>query len=233
MPAGRHDHHDILKYSKGTKIHLKRIAVKARHMPQEAAFHVDCIAAPRAGTTLPFPPAVLQAPIVATIQVDIGQSLLKQNKKRISQRQRGRITVGSGNSSSSSTTSSSTKSHMTSPPPRAPNHTFGSPLRRSAGRAEEEEEYAAIHGHRRVDVDEDVELERPSRRGKKRILAQLQAEEAPAPAEGDRERKRRIREDFEVAARRLQDMSALGPAHPCPLLVPTSSVFVDLQLTGN
>ena len=120
---------------------------------------------------------------------------------------------------------------MTSPPPRAPNHAFGSPLQRSAGRAEEEEEYAAIHGHRRVDVDEDVELDRPSSRGKKRTLAQLQAEETPAPAEGDREREqRRIREDFEVAARRLQDiMSASGPAHPCPLLVPTSSVFVDLQ----
>ena len=30
------------------------------------------------------PPRLLQAPIVATIQVDIGESLLKSNKKRIS-----------------------------------------------------------------------------------------------------------------------------------------------------
>jgi hypothetical protein len=154
------------------------------------------------------PPPHLQAPIVATIRVDIDESLLKQNKKRISRRQSGLITVGSGNSSSGST-SSSTKSRTTSPPPRAPSPAFGSPLRRDAGLAEEEEEYAAVHGHRRVDLDEDVELERASSRGKKkRTLAQAQAEEAPAPAEGGREReKRRIREDFEVAAQRLQDVT--------------------------
>jgi hypothetical protein len=154
------------------------------------------------------PPPFLQAPIVATIQVDIDESLLKQNKKRISRRQSGLITVGSGNSSSGST-GSSTKSRTTSPPPRAPSPAFGSPLRRDAGLAEEEEEYAAVHGHRRVDVDEDIELERASSRGKKkRTLAQAQAEEAPAPAEGGREReKRQIREDLEVTAQRLQDVT--------------------------
>ena len=55
-------------------MHLKRTAVKARHTPQEAVFYVDCIATPRACTALPFPPAVVQAPIVATIQVDIDRS---------------------------------------------------------------------------------------------------------------------------------------------------------------
>ena len=145
--------------------------------------------------------------------------LLKQNKKRISRRQIGLITVGSGVSSSGSTTSSSTKSRTTSPPPRAPSPAFGSPLRRSAGLAEEEEEYTAVHGHRRVDVDEDVELERASNRGKKkRTLAQTQAEEAPA--EGGREReKRRIREDFDVAAQRLQDVTnAFGARVSMPTL---------------
>ena len=167
----------------------------------------------------PPPPSFQQAPIVATIQVDIDESLLKQNKKRISRRQSGLITVGSGNSSSGSTTSSSTKSRTTSPPPRTPSPAFGSPLRRSAELAEEEEEYAAAHGHRRVDVDEDVELERASNRGKKkRTLAQAQAEEAPA--EGGREReKRRIREDFEVAAQRLQDVTnAFGARSSLPPL---------------
>ena len=43
-----------------------------------------------------------------------------------------------------------------SPRPRAPSRAFGSSLRRLAGLAEEEEEYAAVHGHRQVDVDEDV-----------------------------------------------------------------------------
>ncbi|KAN0131155.1 hypothetical protein V8E53_011047 [Lactarius tabidus] len=188
------------------------IAVKAQHPRHAARSRVlcsllrnsTCWYAPR-----PRPrPLLLQAPIVATIQADIDESLLKQNKKRISQRQSGLITVGSGNSSSGFI-GSSTKSGTTSPPPRAPSPAFGSPLRRDAGLAEEEEEYAAVHGHRRVDVDEDIELERASSRGKKkRTLAQAQAEEAPAPAEGSREReKRRIREDFEVTAQRLLDVT--------------------------
>jgi hypothetical protein len=59
---------------------------------------------------------VFQAPIITTIQVDIDESLLKQNRARISQRQRSLITVGSGNPSSGS--SSLTKSHTTSPPAR-------------------------------------------------------------------------------------------------------------------
>jgi hypothetical protein len=156
------------------------------------------------------PPQFLQAPIVATIQVDIDESLLKSNKKRISRRQSGLISVansvGSGHSSSGST-SSSTKSRATSPPPRAPSPAFGSPLRRDAGLAEEEEEYAAVHRHRRADADDDIELERASSRGKKkRTLAQAQAEEAPAEAGRERE-KRRIREDFVVAAQRLQDVT--------------------------
>ena len=87
----------------------------------------------------PPPPSFLQAPIVAANQVGIDESLMKQNKKHISRRQRGRITGGSGNSNSSSTTSSSTRSRTTFPPPRAPNPAFGSPLRRSAGLAGEEE----------------------------------------------------------------------------------------------
>ena len=70
-----------------------------------------------------------------------------------------------------------------------------------------------------MDVDEDVELERASNRGKKkRTLAQAQAEEAPT--EGGREReKRRIREDFEVAAQRLQDVTnAFGARSSLPPL---------------
>ena len=155
-------------------------------------------------------PPVLPPPIVATIQVDIDESLLKQNKKRISRRQSGLISVpntaGNGNSSSGS---SSSKGRAASPPPRAPSPAFGSPLRRDAGLAaeEEEEEYAAIHGHRQVDADDEVALERASSRGKKkRTLAQAQAEEAPAEGGPERE-KRRLREDFEVTAQRLQDVT--------------------------
>ena len=87
---------------------------------------------------------------------------------------------------------------------------FGSPLRCSAGLAGEEEECAAVYGHRRVDVDKDVGPERASSRGKKkRTLAQAQAERE----------KRRIREDFEVAAQRLQDVTnAFGARTSLPPL---------------
>ena len=122
-----------------------------------------------------------QAPIVATIQVDINELLLEQNRERISRWQRSLITVGSGHSSPGSTTSSSTQSPTTSPPPRAASPASGSPLWRSARLAEEEEEYVAVNGPWRVDV-EDVELERASSRRKKRTLAQGQAEEVPVPA---------------------------------------------------
>ena len=91
-------------------------------------------------------------------------SLLKQNKKRIS---RSLIIIGSGNSGSGHTTSSSTKSRTTSPPPRAHSPVFGSPLRRSAGLAKEEEEYRAVHGHWLEDADECVELERATRKGRR------------------------------------------------------------------
>ncbi|KAH8985000.1 hypothetical protein EDB86DRAFT_3084102, partial [Lactarius hatsudake] len=148
----------------------------------------------------PTPPA-LPPPIVATIQ----SGLISVPN-----------TAGSGNSSSGS---SSSKGRPASPPPRAPSPAFGSPLRRDAGLAEEEEEYAAVHGHRPIDADDEVALERASSRGKKkRTLAQAQAEEAPAEGGPERE-KRRLREDFEVTAQRLQDVTnAFGTRASLPPL---------------
>ncbi|KAF8265181.1 hypothetical protein EI94DRAFT_368096 [Lactarius quietus] len=187
---------EIFEEGEGARCTRRRPLPKldSRHLPQEAALYDVFRAHPRAGT-----------PIVSHSATPT-ESLLKQGKKRISRQQSPLMTVGSGNSSSGSTTSSSAKSRVTSPPPRAPSPAFGLPLRRNAGLAEED--YTAVHGHRRVDADEDVELERASNRGKKkRTLAQAQAEEAPAE-EGGREReKRRIREDFDVAAQRLQDVT--------------------------
>jgi hypothetical protein len=88
-----------------------------------------------------------------------------------------------------------------------------------------------------VDVD-DVELERASsREKKKRTLTQAQAEEAPAPAKGGREReKRRTREDFEVAAQRLQDVTnAFGSRSSLLPLNANSSVFslLPMKLTAT
>jgi hypothetical protein len=172
-------------------------------------------------------PPVLSAPIVATIQVDIDESFLKQGKKRISRRQSA-VGIGSGNSSSGS---SSSRGRATSPPPRAPSLAFGSPLRCDAGLVEEEEEYAAVHGHQPVDADEEVALERASSRGKKkRTFARAQAEKAPA--EGGREwEKRRLCEDFEVAAQRLQDVTNAFATRAS--LPPLDTNVFGIYLLGN
>ncbi|KAI0294664.1 hypothetical protein B0F90DRAFT_1755372 [Multifurca ochricompacta] len=171
------------------------------------------------------PPSVptLPMPIVATIQVDIDESILKQGKKRISRRQSGLINVASpsGNGSLSSTSSSS-RSRAASPPPRAPSPAFGSPLRRDAGLAEEEEEYVAIHGHGHLpaDTDEELPLGRATGKGKKkRTLMQVQAEEAPAESDHEREKRRHREGIVESTIQRLQDVTnALGTRVPLPPL---------------
>ena len=152
-------------------------------------------------------PPTLPPPIVATIQVDISESLLKQGKKRISRRQSGLINVtSSSGSGSSSSASSSSKGRGISPPLRPPSPAFGSPLRRDAGLAEEEE-YEALLGQRPTNANEELPLERaPSKGKKKRTLMQAQAEEVLP--EDDREReKRRLREDPDITGQRLQDVT--------------------------
>ena len=52
---------------------LEENRCQSHHTPREAALYVECLATPRAGTPFPLP----QAPIVATTQVDIDESLLK------------------------------------------------------------------------------------------------------------------------------------------------------------
>jgi hypothetical protein len=163
------------------------------------------------------PPPIRPPPIVATIQVDINETLLKQGKRRISRRQSGLINVTSSGSSGSASSSSRSAA---SPPPRPPSPAFGSPLRRDAGLAEEEEEYEALHGQRQTDTNEDTPLERGASKGKKkRTLTQAQAEEAPAEDNHERE-KRRLREDPDVVGQRLQDLTnAFGSRIPLPPLV--------------
>ena len=153
-------------------------------------------------------PSTLPPPIVATIQVDINEALLKQGKKRISRRQSGLINVtNSSGSVSSSSASSSSKGRGASPPLRPPSPAFGSPLRRDAVLAEDEEKYEAILGQRPTHVNEEPYLERATSKGKKkRTLTQAQAGELVV--EDDREReKRRLRDDPEIAGQRLQDVT--------------------------
>ena len=151
-------------------------------------------------------PPTLSAPIVATIQVDINESLLKQGKKRISRRQSGLINVTSSSGSvSSSSASSSSKGRGTSPL-RPPSPAFGSPLRRDAALAEEEEEYEAIPGQRTTNANEEY-LERATSKGKKkRTLTQAQANEVVVEDCCERE-KRSLRDDPEIAGQRLQDVT--------------------------
>ena len=153
-------------------------------------------------------PPTLPPPIVATIQVDINESLLKQGKKRISRRQSGLINVTSSSGSvSSSSTSSSSKGRGATPPLRPPSPAFGSPLRRDAALTEGEDEYEAILGQRSMNVNEEPYLERGASKGKEtRTLTQAQADELVV--EDDREReKRRLRDDPEILGQRLQDVT--------------------------
>ena len=153
-------------------------------------------------------PPTLPPPIIATIQVDINESLLKPGKKRISRRQSGLINVTSSSGSvSSSSTSSSSKGRGTSPPQRPPSPAFGSPLRRDAALAEEEEEYEVVLGQRPTNANEEPYLVRTTSKGKKkRTLTQAQADEVVVEDDRERER-RRLRDDPEMAGQRLQDMT--------------------------
>ncbi|KAH9958510.1 hypothetical protein BGW80DRAFT_1184659 [Lactifluus volemus] len=182
---------------------------------------------PRSISSLSRPPApavaashrpgpALAVPIVATIQVDIDESLLRHGTKRIARRQSGLINVTSSSGSASSTSS---RSRTTSPSPRPPSPAFGSPLRRDAGLAEEEEEYALLHGNLSVDNYEGVSQQRPTNKAKKkRTLTRAQAEELPT--ERDHEGgKRRLYEEPEIAGQRLKDVTnAVGARVLLPLL---------------
>ncbi|KAG6816730.1 hypothetical protein H0H87_003427 [Tephrocybe sp. NHM501043] len=81
--------------------------------------------------------------------------------------------------------------------PRAASPAFGSPIRRAAGLAEEEEEMAAVSGQL-VDIenDEDVEPKPPPRKRKSRGKEQG-AEEAEMVAEGSKPRERKRKEHVE------------------------------------
>jgi hypothetical protein len=160
----------------------------------------------------------LPPPIVATIQVDISESLLKQGKKRISRRQSGLINVpSSSGSGSTSSASSSSKGRGASPPLRPPSPAYGSPLRRDAGLAEEEEEdYEVL---RQRPTNEQLPFERATSKGKKkRTLTQAQAEEVLPEDDHERE-KRRLREDPAITGQRLQDVTnAFGARASLPPL---------------
>ena len=87
-------------------------------------------------------------------------------------------------------------------------------MQRDVGLAEEEEEYAVVHRHR-----EQMPTSIYMREEEAYItVTQAQAEETPVEAGRERE-KRRIREDFEVASQRLQDvMNSFGTGASLPPL---------------
>jgi hypothetical protein len=152
-------------------------------------------------------PPMIPPPIVATIQVDINESLLKQGKKRISRRQSGLINVTSSSSSVSSSSASSSSKGRKASPLRPPSPAFGSPLRRDAALAEEEEEYEVILRQRPTSANEVPYLERATSKGKKKFtLTQAQADEVVVEEDRERE-KRRLRDDPEIAGRRLQNVT--------------------------
>ena len=156
MPTGLHDCHSFLRYSKRTKVHLKIIIadrptpVTRREKPRSTSTSAS---QPHVlARSSPHPLILLQAPIVAIIQVDIDD----RRTRNVYCGGRAALSPPAGATRALVLLPALPPRVARCPTPRAPSRVFGSPLRRSAGLAEEEEEYAAVHGHRRVDVDEDV-----------------------------------------------------------------------------
>lgn len=137
-------------------------------------------------------------PIVATIHVDVDEHLLVLGKKRISRRQSGLLTVNTTPMAGSSRSSSRSEASS----PRPPSPAFGSPARREAGLAEEEEEMAAMNGD--IDIaQEDVEeeLERTLRKERKRKSKLREIESPPENVKSRHREKRRTKDDDEFGSR--------------------------------
>lgn len=143
-------------------------------------------------------------PIVATIHVDVDEHLLVLGKKRISRRQSGLLTVNTTPMAGSSRSSSRSEASS----PRPPSPAFGSPARREAGLAEEEEEMAAMNGD--IDIaQEDVEeeLERTLRKERKRKSKLREIESPPENVKSRHREKRRTKDDDEFGGSHVAERS--------------------------
>ncbi|KZT19161.1 hypothetical protein NEOLEDRAFT_1142432 [Neolentinus lepideus HHB14362 ss-1] len=127
--------------------------------------------------------------------VDMAEEVAKTKKKRIARRQSGLL-------------SSTPAENVMLSPPRPPSPAFGSPIRRAAGLAEEEEERAALSGELEVneepELDEVAEmLESEARREKEKKERKKAKEKERSDGAVDRgrerERKRVAREEEEAA----------------------------------
>ncbi|EPQ50703.1 hypothetical protein GLOTRDRAFT_141456 [Gloeophyllum trabeum ATCC 11539] len=136
-------------------------------------------------------------PLPATRQVDLNEEATKTKKKRIARRQSGLLSL---------TPAPLDIEEMMLSPPRPPSPAFGSPIRREAGLAEEEEERAALSGEIEVDepeADEVAEMleneARRERERKERKRAREREGSGSTTTERgrERERKRAAREDAE------------------------------------
>ncbi|THH21487.1 hypothetical protein EW146_g98 [Bondarzewia mesenterica] len=150
-------------------------------------------------------PSTLSPPTITTIHVNLEQQLLQAGKKKISRRQSGLLTVNTTPGAGSSRYSSSSRSEASSPRPPSP--AFGSPARREAGIAEEEEEIAAISGHIEITPEEvEEELERAARRERKRKTKSREVESLETERTRDKE-KRKIREEEESGGSHITEGS--------------------------
>lgn len=158
------------------------------------------------------PPApLLPAPqIVTAIHVDIDDVLLAPStRKRIARRQSGLIGTPAPISSNSRSLT----------PPRPPSPAFGSPLRRAAGLAEEEEENGVQVQDVEADVEEQLARAAAAKKERRRRLKAAAGEvgetegESGSARERDRDRKERDREKERRRSRHEADEQggATGP----------------------
>ena len=152
--------------------------------------------ASRVSSTQPLAPLLPAPQIVTSIHVDIDDALLAPStRKRIARRQSGLIGTPAPVSSLT--------------PPRPPSPAFGSPLRRAAGLAEEEEENR-MQDRDMPDAEDDVEeqlaraaaAKKEKRRRLKALAVNAGDTEGESERDRDRERKERDRDREKEKERR-------------------------------
>ncbi|TFK45908.1 hypothetical protein OE88DRAFT_1721318 [Heliocybe sulcata] len=118
--------------------------------------------------------------------VDLFEDVAQTKKKKISRRQSGLLSMP-------------TPEELTLSPPRPPSPAFGSPIRRQAGLAEEEEERAAMSGELEVNEDEMREILEAEAAREKERRERKKRQDSAIDRGRERERKRATREEEEVA----------------------------------
>lgn len=177
---------------------------------------------------LPLPTRVSSPPPIEIPRIDFDEQLNKVGKRKPTRRQSGLLGASSMVASGSNI--------VEAIPPRPPSPAFGSPLRREAGLAEEQEETAVGVMVDVEDQEAEALLETIARRGKKK----LRETEKDVGADGDRNRlrereRKRVRDPDEplatVGNKKLKDVTNSPQSRSIlPQLDITSGMFIATSI---